>query len=703
MANTRREDRQRAAALHLYHRGRHPVRQVSRILGIPKSTVHDWVRQSAPGIRNPRLRIIAQHAIDQRLLQGTEERWRILADSILAEGGEEELLALQATALFADRKGNPQALRDWFNNGAGGKISWGSAGDFDACVRIAGKFLDNPQGFCNERHQDATGKAPGKEMAETPVAVDQDDDDAPSGAMVAFFLPADAAAALAINPDDVEGEALPPGELHLTLAYLGDAAQLPDPDRLRRVVAGFAAIAPPVEGEVSGVGRFATGDRPVYASYDAPELPDWRHRLVQHLRLAGYPPDASHGFTPHVTLAYPTGKVQLDVAPLPLRFGTLTLALGAERYDWPLEGNPALFAELPGAKDRPPAPPKPREDAPGGRFEPEFQDPDSPTGPWPGEPTGVGPAGEVDVVDPEDQDVPPPIMDRLWLQAFKRWTEGISNDVAHHRALASAKQIDPDFTITDRQARRAYRALGKLDEPILWSERRRLELAQAGRTPPPGYVQAVMEKFRYSEEQQQELADYLTSLAQEGYLEGINAQLTRLNQPLATSITDPTVLQELRDDATRTAAGIADTYDRDLASQVYQQWIDLRAERGSQMSRYWLEQAIEQWAAGRADWKARQITATELNRWWNRGTIDFGTRNAARGLKVLKAYVTPDECACARCKELVDGNPYDMDEVMQLDLPLHPSCCHFVDYVWEDVSSGELDFGLWTGQDEEAA
>jgi hypothetical protein len=68
-----------------------------------------------------------------------------------------------------DGKGDPQALRDWYNDGADGAISWGDPGDFDACTAIAGKYMSDSDaaGFCQERHIDATGDpaghAPGEE------------------------------------------------------------------------------------------------------------------------------------------------------------------------------------------------------------------------------------------------------------------------------------------------------------------------------------------------------------------------------------------------------------------------------------------------------------------------------------------------------------------------------------------------------------
>ena len=59
--------------------------------------------------------------------------------------------------------GNADALRAWYNAGADGAIDWGSHGDFEACVAVASKYIDDPEGYCNDRHQDAVGGPPGSE------------------------------------------------------------------------------------------------------------------------------------------------------------------------------------------------------------------------------------------------------------------------------------------------------------------------------------------------------------------------------------------------------------------------------------------------------------------------------------------------------------------------------------------------------------
>lgn len=72
------------------------------------------------------------------------------------------------------KAGDGEALIDWYNEGAGGKVQWGQPGDFEACVAIAGKYLDNPEGFCQLRHIDATGEPAGRASGEIGKASEPD-------------------------------------------------------------------------------------------------------------------------------------------------------------------------------------------------------------------------------------------------------------------------------------------------------------------------------------------------------------------------------------------------------------------------------------------------------------------------------------------------------------------------------------------------
>ena len=75
----------------------------------------------------------------------------------------------EAREIEIHKAGNAQGLIDWYNAGADGQINWGSPGDFEACVSIAGKHLDSPEGFCQLRHIDATGEPAGKETKKSVV------------------------------------------------------------------------------------------------------------------------------------------------------------------------------------------------------------------------------------------------------------------------------------------------------------------------------------------------------------------------------------------------------------------------------------------------------------------------------------------------------------------------------------------------------
>lgn len=166
-----------------------------------------------------------------------------------------------------------------------------------------------------------------------------------TGAMAAFYLPEDQARQLygvAAMELEANADVLMPQELHLTLAYMGEADELPQ-GRLRRVVREFAQVTPPISGEVSGMGRFSNthieGMDAIYASFDAPDLAVFRQNLVRALMEAGVEPNRAHGFTPHITLAYipdeePTPNLRIPV--IPVQFDSICLALGEEKVVYPL-------------------------------------------------------------------------------------------------------------------------------------------------------------------------------------------------------------------------------------------------------------------------------------------------------------------------------------------------------------------------------
>ncbi len=146
--------------------------------------------------------------------------------------------------------------------------------------------------------------------------------------------------ALYPNPDDAEALAAdrggePADEMHITLAFLGQAANV-DEQVLITAVQGWASSVGPIASLISGYGYFTEGPKPVtYWSVDAPRLPAAREALVQALDAAGLPVKTDHGFTPHMTIDYAKRKVDPPKG-FTMRFGSVVVAHGDNRTRIPL-------------------------------------------------------------------------------------------------------------------------------------------------------------------------------------------------------------------------------------------------------------------------------------------------------------------------------------------------------------------------------
>lgn len=114
---------------------------------------------------------------------------------------------------------------------------------------------------------------------------------------------------VALRPPDDVLEALvetgmvtePFEDLHITMAFVKGA----DPEVLHEAVVAFAKQAPPLVGRIGGYGAFINDDSHVlWASPNIPTIETWRERLVDVLALHGLHPEQTHGFTPHLTMAY---------------------------------------------------------------------------------------------------------------------------------------------------------------------------------------------------------------------------------------------------------------------------------------------------------------------------------------------------------------------------------------------------------------
>lgn len=167
--------------------------------------------------------------------------------------------------------------------------------------------------------------------------LEQKDAEEHTGVMVALFLDSKSADKLAI-PDSEPAE-----DLHITLALLGDTNEDDfDIPALKKLLAKYAAGANTLQGTTTGIGRFAASEAeatPVYASVNIAGIQAWRADLVKQLEAAGFEVASNFEFTPHITLAYVDADAPLPVESIPelaLTFDTLWLAVGDDRYSFPI-------------------------------------------------------------------------------------------------------------------------------------------------------------------------------------------------------------------------------------------------------------------------------------------------------------------------------------------------------------------------------
>lgn len=152
------------------------------------------------------------------------------------------------------------------------------------------------------------------------------------GCMIALYPPADVAEELAVDGG------LPPDEMHVTVAYLGDASGI-DGDVLQEVVAALAERQP-ITAQLSGHARFTGGDKDVIvALVDSADLEDLRRDTLDALHARGIQPPRDHGYAAHCTLTYldadePSPLERLEARPI--EFTALSAVHGTDRTDAPL-------------------------------------------------------------------------------------------------------------------------------------------------------------------------------------------------------------------------------------------------------------------------------------------------------------------------------------------------------------------------------
>lgn len=156
--------------------------------------------------------------------------------------------------------------------------------------------------------------------------------EAPTGVVVAWFLPAHLARAISFPGGELASD------LHVTLAYLGDVAglSLDDQRKLVGVVGEVVVRWQSMSGYLAGSGLFEPEDgvKPFWIGVDVPGLADLHTAIVNACREAGIGAELHENFQPHVTVAYLPEDAEtpaVDFGRVQVHVDSVTIAVGPQR------------------------------------------------------------------------------------------------------------------------------------------------------------------------------------------------------------------------------------------------------------------------------------------------------------------------------------------------------------------------------------
>ncbi|MFC9280971.1 NUDIX domain-containing protein [Streptomyces collinus] len=127
-------------------------------------------QQFAAGVMNTYAALGGQEAKSARATVATA---RALLPRFQHKSARTTVAEAKAAGGMDKNRGDAEQLRHWYVRGEGAaQIGWGTPGDFDRCVGIAGRHMspDNAKGYCNLRHKDALGIYPATHAAESKSA-----------------------------------------------------------------------------------------------------------------------------------------------------------------------------------------------------------------------------------------------------------------------------------------------------------------------------------------------------------------------------------------------------------------------------------------------------------------------------------------------------------------------------------------------------
>jgi len=174
----------------------------------------------------------------------------------------------------------------------------------------------------------------------------------------------------------------------------------------------------------------------------------------------------------------------------------------------------------------------------------------------------------------------------------------------------------------------------------------------------------------------------------EAYEDGLAIQAANVGCAGRRGITPPDVMKEISDEAHTEAAGIANTYNYDLALAVRA----IRTET-PRANRWTYAKRLGEWEATRDEWKSKQISLWNQMKWQDRATRDFMQHNP-QALKGWAKVEPSGRAVCDVCQYWVNRGKVSIDETRKQEWPAHLNCPHY----WDVHYTGKVDCKeLWLG------
>lgn len=259
---------------------------------VPVAQTPDWATGLGAGPMSPRA---GEWPPD------TLEEW--MTDPVPSDPAFLEWQELTASTTEFQSDMPPKLKNYWLRGEGAAKIGWGTPGAFKRCVgALKGKFPQDTEGLCANLYHEATGHWPGEKKETRALAASAD---VSTGAMIALVPSAADAARLVVDGGE------PIDQLHVTLAYLGDAADYsPDvPGMLVEALSNRGPL-PLVHADAFSVNVFNPGtatdrDPCIVMGLSGADLDHVHGHVADMLADVGLDlPEQHRPWIPHVTLAY---------------------------------------------------------------------------------------------------------------------------------------------------------------------------------------------------------------------------------------------------------------------------------------------------------------------------------------------------------------------------------------------------------------